>query len=223
MRAQRLEAEIVGLTRRPSAGTYELLVLVGELDARGRWAVWGALSCAAWLADVCDIEASTARTQVRVARAMRTHPQLDAAMADGDVSYAKARVLVPHLSDDDVDALVRLASITPAGRLGAAIAAWSAGHEDPAEIERRQWNERSVTWRTDPDGMVTTIIRQPPASAGAFHAAIDQLVRSRRTAPADASDPMLGPPSGLSAAHLQRSGPYVHPRGSSTWQSRTRL
>ncbi len=49
--AERLEAEIVTLAERLSVGTYELLVLVGELDARGTWAAWGALSCAGWLAD----------------------------------------------------------------------------------------------------------------------------------------------------------------------------
>ncbi len=39
--AERLEADIVGLARHLSAGTYELLVLVGELDACGRWAASG--------------------------------------------------------------------------------------------------------------------------------------------------------------------------------------
>jgi Domain of unknown function (DUF222) len=189
--AERLEATIVGLARRLSAGTYELLVLVGELDRRGTWARWGALSCAAWLAEACDIEAATARTQVRVARAIREFPALDAAMADGDVSYAKARVLVPHLTHTNVEVLVGLASATPAGRLGQAIAAWSAGHEDPADIERRHLNERSVTWRVEADGMVVTTIRQPPADAAVLHAALDHHVRTRRhprdTAPAGAS------------------------------------
>lgn len=86
--AVELETEIIELSGRLSVGTYELLVLVGELDVLGTWAAWGSLSCAAWLADVCDIEISTARNQVRVARAMREHPALDAAMANGDVSYA---------------------------------------------------------------------------------------------------------------------------------------
>ena len=48
---ERLEAEVIDLSARLAAGTYELLVLVGELDHRGSWATWGALSCAAWLAD----------------------------------------------------------------------------------------------------------------------------------------------------------------------------
>ena len=78
MPSERLEAEILTLAERLSAGTYELLVLVGEFDARGTWATWGYLSCAAWLAHVCDIESSTARTQIRVAHALRTFPDLDA-------------------------------------------------------------------------------------------------------------------------------------------------
>ena len=100
---ERLEAQLVSLAGQLAAGTYELLVLVGELDARGAYVAWGALSCAAWLAEVCDVEVATARTQVRVARALRNWPALDAAMRNGDVSYAKARVLVPHLTNDNVN------------------------------------------------------------------------------------------------------------------------
>lgn len=59
------------------------------------------------------------------------------------------------LTDTNVDALVELASTTPAGRLGAAIAAWSRRHEGADDIDRRHRRERSVGWRTDPDGMVT--------------------------------------------------------------------
>lgn len=181
-----LEAEIVGLARRLAAGTYELLVLVGELDARGSWARWGALSCAAWLAEVCDVEIGTARTQVRVARALRHHQVLDEGMRTGDVSYARARVLVPHLTDLNAPALVELAARTPASRLGAAIAAWSQRDEHPADIDRRHRAERSVSWRTDPDGMVTITARLAPADAAGVCAVIDQAVRSDR-APAGAS------------------------------------
>lgn len=62
-----LEAEIVDLCCRLTAGTCELLVLLGELDHRGTWAARGALPAAAWLASVADIDTATARSQVRVA------------------------------------------------------------------------------------------------------------------------------------------------------------
>jgi hypothetical protein len=65
---ERLEAEVIDLSARLAPGTYELLVLVGELDHRGSWAIWGALSCAAWLAahlteaNVDDLPAIAAAT-----------------------------------------------------------------------------------------------------------------------------------------------------------------
>jgi hypothetical protein len=184
--AERLEAEVIDLAGRLAAGTYELLVLVGELDQRGSWATWGSLTCAAWLADTCDIEVSTARTQVRVARAMREFPALDAAMASGDVSYAKARVLASCLTDENVDDLLAIAETTPAGKLGAAIAAWSRRHEDPEAIRRRQHDARGISWRTEPDGMVLASVRLTPEDAGAFCATIDAQV-TRTHAPAGAT------------------------------------
>lgn len=183
---ENLEERLVGLAHQLAVGTYELLLLVGELDVRGGWAITGALSCAAWLADICDIEVCTARTQVRVANAMRRWPSLDVAMRDGDVSYAKARTLVPHLSDENVDALIGIATVTPAGRLGIAIAAWMHRNEDDDVIAERLHEARSCTWRTEPDGMVTITARLTPEVAGTVCAVIDQqmIVAS---APAGAS------------------------------------
>jgi hypothetical protein len=181
-----LRDELLGLTRRLTSGTYELLVLVGELDARGTFVRWGALSCAAWLASACDIEAGTAHNQVRVARAMRAFAALDAAMAAGDVSYAKARVLVPCLTEANVDELIGIAESTPASRLGAAIAAWSQRNDDPDVISRRQHEARSTSWRTEADGMIVVTHRFTPAVGGAYCAAIDAQVPATE-APAGAS------------------------------------
>ena len=185
---ERLEADVIDLSSRLAAGTYELLVLVGEIDARGSFATWGSLSCAAWLADVCAIEVCTARTQVRIARAMRAFPALDAAMASGDISYAKGRVLAACLTPDNVEALLDIAERTPAGRLGAAIAAWAQRNEDTEEIRRRQHEARSVSWRTEPSGTVLITARLTPKAAGAVCAAIDAHV-TRNHAPAGASLP----------------------------------
>jgi hypothetical protein len=194
-----LEAEILALTRRLAAGTYELLVLIGELDVRGTWALSGALSCAAWLASVCGTDAGTAHNQLRVARAMRAFPGLDAAMACGDVSYAKARVLAAHLDHDNAAALIAIAQRTPAGRLGAAIAAWSQRHDDPDTIRARQHQARSCTWRCDPDGMVTLTARMTPHIAAAICAVIDTHVMRTSTAPAGAT-PAADAPAGDATA-----------------------
>jgi hypothetical protein len=65
---------------------------------------------------------------------MRQFPTLDQAMAAGDVSYAKARVLAAYLTEANVDALL-------------AIAAWSQRNDDPDTIRRRQHEARSVSDR----------------------------------------------------------------------------
>jgi hypothetical protein len=187
-----IEAEIIGLARRLAGGTHDLLVLVGEYDRRGHWATRGALSCAAWLADVCDIEVCTARTQVRVARAMRDFPDLAAAVRIGAISYAKARVLVPHLTADNVTPLLHLARTTPAGRLGVAIARWSRRNEDPTEIDERHRRERSVTVRTEPSGMVVILARLPPVDAVGVVAVIDAHLGASSGAPAGALEEIAG-------------------------------
>jgi hypothetical protein len=165
---------------------YGLLVLVGEFDASARWARYGALSCAAWLAETCDLDRATAHTWVRVARAMRAHPQLAPALADGRLSYAKARVLVAHLDDTNADALMALAIATPSGALAAAIARWSRRHEDPDTIDRRHHRDRATRWRTDSDGMITITTRLPPHRAAGAIAVIDQRVMTG-SAPAGAT------------------------------------
>lgn len=177
---EQLETEVVTWCARLGAGTYELLVLIGEVDARQVWAMWGALSCAAWLAAACDIESGTARRQVRVARAMRAHPVLDEAMRDGDVSYAKARVLVSVIDEHNAGPIVDIARITPAARLGAAIAAWVQRHDDPETIERRQTEERRLSWHTRADGMVEVHALLTPEAAGEACAVIDTVVRRDR-------------------------------------------
>jgi hypothetical protein len=187
MGSAELQAEILALVHRLASGTYELLVLIGELDERGTWALSGALSCAAWLANVCDIDAGTARHQLRVARALREFPQLDSALARGDLSYAKARVLAAHLDQDNADELIGLAERTPAGHLGAAVAAWSNRHDDPAVIRSRHQEQRGCSWRCDPDGMITLTARMTPEAAAVVCAVIDTHVMRAPDAPAGAS------------------------------------
>jgi hypothetical protein len=161
------------------------LRLIGVHDDRGVYLLSGALSCAAWLADRCDIERVTAYNQVRVARAMRASPELDAAMACGDVSYAKARVLIPHLTVEHAAELVHLASVTPTSGLATALAWWSHRTESQGDIDARHHAERCVSWRTGPDGMVTITARLAPAHAARVCAMIDKTVTVTPTGATD--------------------------------------
>jgi hypothetical protein len=186
MATERLEAELTSTAATLAGRTYDLLVLVGEYDHRDAHLAWGHLSCVAWLADLCDIERSTAASYLRVARAMRRFAVLEHAMRDGDLSYAKARVLAGCLSAANCDELVAIAVVTPGGRLGAAIARWSRTNDDADVIDARHHEQRSVTARTEPDGMVTITARLPPLEGGAVLAVIDAHLWLTHGAPAGA-------------------------------------
>ncbi|HET8931585.1 MAG TPA: HNH endonuclease, partial [Acidimicrobiales bacterium] len=101
----------------------------------------------------------------------------------------KARVLVSWLTDANATELIAIAETTPAGRLGAAIAAWAHRNDDQELIEQHQREARSCTWRTEGDGTVTLTARLTPAAAGAVCAVIDaQVTRSKPTAAAPDTD-----------------------------------
>lgn len=183
---ERLEAALVAVAAEGHTTRYRMLKLLAAYDARGAWVAWGATSCAVWWAEVADIDPATAREHVRVARSLDELPPLDAAMADGTLSYAKTKVLSRIAEADTVDELVALAASVPAGRLGVVLAAWAGGRLSPEAVAAAHHAARSVSFRTEPDGMVTTIIRQPPARGAALQAAIDGQVL-RGDAPAGAS------------------------------------
>lgn len=171
-----LAEEIADLAHRLSAGNFELLVLIGEAEVTDAWVASGSLSCASWLADLCGVELSTARSQLRVARAMREYPRLHELMAMGEISYAKARMVVPHLSAENSDELLEICTETSLRRLGVALAMWLNRHEDPEALAERQFQARSVSWRTNPDGMVTITAHLPPLMAAQVCAVVDQVV-----------------------------------------------
>ncbi len=176
-----LAAEITTLAGRINDSQHRLLVLVAEYDRRGAWAATGATSCALWLAAVCDIEPSTAREHVRVARALADLPLIAAAFAAGDLSYAKVRTLTRIARPDTEAELLALAAAFAAADLARAIAAWAEGHLDPADLAALQHESRSLTWRVDTDGMVVICARLAPDAAAEVTATIDTLVaRDRR-------------------------------------------
>ena len=88
----RLGDEIAELSAQLEAAGARLLDLIREFDARGGWNT-GFQSCAHWLAWRVGMDLGAARQRVRVARALGALPRLAAALACGDLSYAKVRAL----------------------------------------------------------------------------------------------------------------------------------
>src|SRR5687768_6651497 len=89
---ERLGDEIAVLSAHLDAATSRLLDLIREFDAREGCAN-GFRSCAAWLSWRVGLDIGAAREKVRVARALGTLPRLAAALARGELSYAKVRAL----------------------------------------------------------------------------------------------------------------------------------
>jgi hypothetical protein len=94
-RAKQLEREIVELSMRLNAATYELLTRIAELDALEAWRAdgFGFRSFAHWLNWRVGIALGAAREKVRVAKALQSLPRLSEAFRKGAVSYSKVRAI----------------------------------------------------------------------------------------------------------------------------------
>ncbi len=178
-----LEAELLSLVGERGASKHRMLTLLAEYDLLGGWVAHGAVSCTTWWAEVCAIEQSTAREQLRVARALRKLPALDAALESDRLSYAKVKVISRLADPRNVDELIELAEPCPAGRLGVALAVWQQRNESADALAAAQNAARKLSWRTEPDGMVTFTLRARPSDAGTLSAAIDAMVMQSTGAP----------------------------------------
>ena len=110
----RLGDEIAEVSAHLEAATARLLVLIREFDARRGWNT-GFRSCGAWLAWRVGREPGAARERVRVARALGTLPALAEALARGELSYAKVRVLTRVATPETAARLLAV------GRAGTAV------------------------------------------------------------------------------------------------------
>src|SRR6267142_554022 len=89
---EHLGDQIAELSAHLEAAGARLLDLIREFDARGGWNQ-GFSSCAHWLSWRIGWNLNAARERVRVARALGTLHRLAAALARGELSYAKVRAL----------------------------------------------------------------------------------------------------------------------------------
>ena len=88
-----LAAEITTLAGHLNAAQYRFLKLIDEFDRAQGWAGPGVRSLAHWLELKCGLGDLAAREKVRVARALRELPSIDAAFERGEISYSKVRAM----------------------------------------------------------------------------------------------------------------------------------
>jgi hypothetical protein len=155
---------------------YRLVILAAEFADSVEWLMDGSPSAAHWLAEVADVETCTAREWIRVGRKLAGLPAIAAAFAEGRLSYAKVRALTRLADSGNETELLHLAEEHPASCLAQALATWLCRSSDPDELADYQRRQRSVKWRTEPDGMVTFIMRLEPLVAGMLSSALTAIV-----------------------------------------------
>ncbi|MDQ1687604.1 MAG: hypothetical protein QOK42_579, partial [Frankiaceae bacterium] len=88
-----LKQAVVTWSGRVNAGYAQLLLAIGEVDARGTWNGYGVLSCAHWLGITLGMATVTAHEHVRVARKLRELPKVADAMVAGQLSFSQTRAI----------------------------------------------------------------------------------------------------------------------------------
>ena len=92
-----------------NAAQARFLALLAELDRRDAWAEWGVRSCAHWLNWKCGLNLGAAREKIRVARALERLPRIAAAMAAGQLSYAKVRAMTRAADESTEEYFLQIA------------------------------------------------------------------------------------------------------------------
>ncbi|HXU00053.1 MAG TPA: DUF222 domain-containing protein [Polyangia bacterium] len=175
-----LADQIAVLAAQVDVGMHRLLTCVRQFDESEEWGQQGARTCADWLAWRIGLAPGAAREKVRVARALAKLPAIDAAMANGRLSYAKVR------------ALTRVATVANEARLvEIALAATGAQLERLCRRFRRVIDDggipgmeaavdpscdpRGVRVRNTDAGHVRIEVTLDPADAALVLAAIDRV------------------------------------------------
>jgi hypothetical protein len=182
---------------RLAAATAAWLRLVAEFDEREGWGGVGITSCAHWLSWRCSLTPGTARQHVRVARALRRLPLIEAAFAGGELSYSKVRAITRVAEPGTEAELVEFARHATASQVERTVRAWRRADDvDSGRVADR----RRFSWSFDEDGMLSVRIRMEAVPGTEFLAAIESLAErearrdraTRRRAAADgagAGDP----------------------------------
>jgi len=162
--------------------------LAARFEASDEWIRAGAPTAAHWIAEALDISVSTAREWVRVGKALASLPIIDDAFEANALSYSKVRALTRLATSENEAELSAIAQRVSAGRLGHALAAWTARHETDEEREGSHHEGRRHTWQVESDGMLSGSWRLPPADAGRLIAAMDAHVMSNKRQPEAATN-----------------------------------
>ena len=137
-----LAAEITTLAGHLNAAHYRFLKLLDEFDREQGWAGPGVRSLAHWLSWKCGIGELVAREKVRVARALRELPMIDASFERGQISYSKVRAMTRAATPENEAQLLNIARHGTAEHIERLVRVYrrcrKRAETSPGETERRR-------------------------------------------------------------------------------------
>ena len=167
-----LGEDIAELAAHISAATYELLVMIRHFDELGGWN--NARSCAHWLNWRIGLNLGAAREKVRTARALANLPLISDAMRTGKLSYSKVRAMTRIATPENESNLLMMALDSTAAQLERIVRAYRrVDRLKEAEQAENRYQNRSLTYYTDDDGMLVIRCRLDPEQGEALRKAID--------------------------------------------------
>ncbi|HRE87621.1 MAG TPA: DUF222 domain-containing protein [Myxococcota bacterium] len=149
-----LELAIATHSAEIDAAEHRLLTLIRHFDERQRHRDHGLPSAAAWLSWRVGLGPVAAREKVRVAKALASLPQIDAAFARAEVSYSKVRAMTRIATPESEGRLLHMAKNASAAQLET-ICRGVAQVMERSEYGASRW----LTFRPDTDGMVRLEVR----------------------------------------------------------------
>ena len=170
---ERLGDEIAELAAHLDAATARLLDLIREFDTRGGWNT-GFRSCAEWLAWRVGMNLGAARERVRVARALPALPRLAAALARGELSYAKVRALTRVATPETEERLLGVGRAGTASHVERIVRGWRrVDRQAEAREAKLRHQDRALHVFHDDDGTVVLRGRLEPEVGALFVKALD--------------------------------------------------
>ena len=156
-RCEALSDELTTLAGHLNAANYRFLKLLDEFDSHDGWAGDGIRSLAHWLNFKCGLGQLVAREKVRVARALRSLPLIDAAFERGEISYSKVRAMTRVATPENERELLNIARHGTAAHMERLVRAYRRCREQVevsrGELEIRR-EERFYCYAEDNETMV---------------------------------------------------------------------
>jgi len=163
-----LAASITELMGHLNSATQRWLAMLAEFDRRQGWSDGLTKTCAHWLNWQCGIDLGAAREKVRVARALMNLPLMNAAMARGELSYAKVRALTRIAQPANEAFLVQIGLNGTAHHVEELVRKYRRVLQvNELSREERQQANRSLSYSYDEDGSMVLKARLP-AEVGAL-------------------------------------------------------